>query len=410
MNKSQSLHHKFRAALFLFSLLLAACAGGGRSGDPACPPCPECPGEKAALEISPPQTPVPPLQAARWDELPGWSEDDTSAAWPALLASCRALEKKEDWREVCAAARAMPASPSSAETRRFLESRLTPYRAVAPDGSAQGLMTGYYEPLLNGARQRGGPYRYPVLAAPDDLLTIDLGEAAPSLKGQRLRGRLSGNRIVPYWSRAEIVANENDARRFTPLFWVDDPIALFFLQIQGSGRIRLPSGEIARVGYADQNGHPYHSIGRLLVERGELKLEEASMQGIRDWAARQAETHPEKPGELLNANPSYVFFRELAAENSEEGPPGALGVPLTAGRSMAVDPRHLPLGAPVFIDTTWPNTDEPLRRLMLAQDTGGAIKGVVRADFFWGFGAEAGNQAGKMRQSLRMWVLLPQEN
>jgi len=349
------------------------------------------------------------LQAARWEDLPGWNEEDASAAWSALLASCRALEKKDDWRKPCAAARAMPSSPppASAEARRFLETWFAPYRAVAPDGATQGLMTGYYEPLLNGARQRGGPYRYPVLGAPDDLLTIELGEAVPSLKGQRLRGRLSGNRIVPYWSRAEIVANENDARRFTPLFWVDDPVELFFLQVQGSGRIRLPSGEIARVGYADQNGHPYRSIGRLLVEWGELKLEEAGMQGIREWAARQAETHPEKLAELLNANPSYVFFRELAATGNEEGPPGALGMPLTPGRSMAVDPRYIPLGSPVFIDTTWPNTDTPLRRLMLAQDTGGAIKGVVRADFFWGFGPEAANQAGKMRQPLRMWVLLP---
>ncbi len=441
MNKSQSqplrIRRERRAArilvLFSLSFLFVACAGvrgpgvtetatadSSPSGVRECPPCPKCPGEK---EVLPSQPPAQPLQAARWEELPGWNEDDPGAAWPALLQSCRALAKKDAWRDVCAAAQAIRMAPTggdenavsgigAAEARRFFETHFVPYRAVQPDGATQGLITGYYEPLLNGARQRGGAYQYPVLGVPGDLLTIDLGEVVPSLKGKRLRGRLSGNKVVPYWSRAEIVAHESDARQFTPLFWVDDPIALFFLQIQGSGRIRLPSGEMARVNYADQNGHPYHSIGRLLVERGELTLEEASMQGIRQWATKWAETRPEKVSELLNANPSYVFFRELKAqgggrERGEEGPPGALGVPLTAGRSIAVDPQNVPLGAPVFIDTSWPNRSEPLRRLMLAQDTGGAIKGVVRADFFWGFGVDAGALAGKMRQPLQMWVLLP---
>jgi len=188
---------------------------------------------------------------------------------------------------------------------------------------------------------------------------------------------------------------------------VDDAVELFFLQIQGSGRVKLPDGSMVRVGYADQNGHPYQSVGRLLVERGELKLEQASMQGIQAWAR----ANPAKLNDLLNANPSYVFFREMpvaAPKNGEpDGPLGALGVPLSPGRSIAVDPRHVPLGAPVFLATTQPNSAAPLNRLMLAQDTGGAIRGVVRADFFWGFGAEAGNQAGRMKQSGQMWVLLP---
>ena len=178
---------------------------------------------------------------------------------------------------------------------------------------------------------------------------------------------------------------------------------LFFLQVQGSGRIKLPDGSLARVNYADQNGHPYQSIGRLLVERGELKLEEASMQGIQAWAR----ANPAKLSGLLNSNPSYVFFREVA--NSHDGPIGALGIPLSPERSLAVDPRSVPLGAPVFLATTRPNSSQPLNRLMLAQDTGGAIKGAVRADLFWGFGRDAGEQAGRMKQSGRMWVLLPSE-
>jgi membrane-bound lytic murein transglycosylase A len=182
---------------------------------------------------------------------------------------------------------------------------------------------------------------------------------------------------------------------------VDDEIELFFLHIQGSGRIQLDNGETMRVGYAEQNGHPYRSIGRILVQRGELALEQASMQGIKAWARER----PDKASELLNSNASYVFFRELPS--AEGGPPGSLGVPLTAGRSIAVDRRHVPLGAPVFIATTWPNTTRPLNRLVLAQDTGGAIRGPVRADFFWGHGERAAREAGRMKQRVRMWVLLP---
>ena len=188
---------------------------------------------------------------------------------------------------------------------------------------------------------------------------------------------------------------------------MDDAVDLFFLQIQGSGRVRLPTGELVRVAYADQNGQPYKSIGRYLVEQGELKLEQASMQGIKAWGA----ANPEKLEALLNRNPSYVFFRETqgadAGKDGTSGPAGALGVALTPERSIAVDPRHIPLGAPVFIATTWPDSMLPLTRLVLAQDTGGAIRGAVRADYFWGFGEAAGAQAGRMRQSAKMWVLLP---
>ena len=206
---------------------------------------------------------------------------------------------------------------------------------------------------------------------------------------------------MPYYSRAEIVEQTGKSANRV-LLWVDDAIELFFLQIQGSGRVRLPDGKMVRLNYADQNGHPYRSIGRELIDRGELKPEQASMQGIQAWAR----ANPEKRDALLNTNPSYVFFREVAIDGNA-GPQGALAVPLTAGRSIAVDPRHVPLGAPVFLATTQPNSASPLRRLMLVQDTGGAIRGVVRADYFWGFGPEAGNQAGRMRQQGQMWAILP---
>jgi membrane-bound lytic murein transglycosylase A len=243
-----------------------------------------------------------------------------------------------------------------------------------------------------------------VLGVPPDLLTIDLADVAPELKHRRLRGRLVGQRVLPYYSRAEINALDfADRYPDKVLLWVDDAVELFFLQIQGSDRVKLPDGSMARLGYADQNGHPYKSIGRLLVERGEMPLEQASMQGIQAWAR----ANPERLAGLLNANPSYVFFRELPG-GTDEGPLGALGVPLTPGRSIAVDPRHVPLGAPVFLSTTQPLSKLPLTRLMLAQDTGGAIHGVVRADFFWGFDADAGAQAGRMKQQGKMWVLLPE--
>jgi membrane-bound lytic murein transglycosylase A len=218
----------------------------------------------------------------------------------------------------------------------------------------------------------------------------------------RLRGRLEGRRVVPYYPRADIEAGKA-AVQGHELVWTDDAVELFFLQIQGSGRVRLDTGETIRLSYADQNGHPYRSIGRLLVEQGQLTLDQASMQGIKQWAER----NPERLGELLNQNGSYVFFRETAA--ATDAPPGALGVPLTAGRSLAVDPRAMPLGAPVFVSTTWPNASTPLRRLMMAQDTGGAIRGAVRADFYWGSGPEAGVTAGRMRQTGQLWVLLPND-
>lgn len=363
----------------------------------------------APVATLPPAEPAKPVtsvmpwfKAVSWDQLPGWRDDDPAAAWPAFLQSCRGLRGNPAWTAVCQAAAALPAQPDGNVVRNFFEQQFQPWQISQAEGGTEGLVTGYYEPLLRGSRYLTPQYRFPIYAAPEDLLVVDLSALYPELKNLRLRGRLQGNKVVPYFSRAEIEAGSAPVRG-KELVWVDDPVELFFLQIQGSGRVRLDNGDVVRVGYADQNGHPYRSIGKWLVDKGELTLDKASMQGIKDWGRR----NPERLPELLNANPSYVFFRELP--NHLAGPLGALGVPLTAERSIAVDPRGMPLGAPVWLATTRPNSSETLNRLTMAQDTGGAIRGNVRADFFWGFGEEAGRQAGAMKQRGRMWALLPRD-
>lgn len=395
--------------------LRALCLAGllGVSGCESLKPQPEPPAPSpppaAPREIPPPAVtpvPLPPavgtagaLRQAAWSELPGWQDDDPAQAWGAFLVSCRALVRQDAWRDICTVTETLP-NPDRETARRFFEANLTPFQLTRADGGEEGLITGYYEPLLRGSRKPSARYRHAVYALPDDLLVIDLTELYPELKGLRLRGRLDGRRVVPYYDRAQLEQGRG-ALMGREIAWVDDAIELFFLQIQGSGRIALEGGGMMRVGYADQNGHPYRSIGRLLVERGELPLERASMQGIKAWAR----ANPAKVTELLNHNASYVFFRELPADLP--GPLGALGLPLTARRSVAVDPGFVPLGVPVFVATTWPLSTRPLNQLMLAQDTGGAIRGPVRADFFWGFGEDAAREAGRMKQPLRMWVLLP---
>lgn len=399
---------KIQTAATLILALLAACSSTPPTPAPAplvCPPCPTC---AACPAVPPPPvaTPAPfsrTLTAAAWSDLPGWAEDDVAAAWPPFLQSCRGMTSKPHgpgWKRVCDLARAADGKPGF-QPRRFFEQHLKPYAVTNGDG-ANGTVTGYYEPLLRGSRNRMKGYEQAVRGVPDDLLTIDLSAVFPELKDKRVRGRIEGNKVVPYWSRAEISA-KGDKLPGKTLLYVDDAVELFFLQVQGSGRVQLADGSMVRLNYADQNGHPYQSIGKVLIERGELKLEEASMQGIQAWAR----ANPARLEGLLNANPSYVFFREVP--NSNDGPVGALGVPLTAERSIAIDPRSIALGSPVFLATTRPNSAQPMNRLVMAQDTGGAIKGAVRADFFWGFGKEAGEQAGRMKQSGRMWVLLPAE-
>lgn len=354
--------------------------------------------------VSPPVTPPPqqefkPLQPVGWDRVDGWLLDRPAAALETFLNSCRAIAKSEMWEQVCMEAAAVPSTDEDA-VREFFQNSFQPYRVLNRDGESHGLITGYYGPELDGSRKKTGEYRYPLYRQPDDLLTIDLSEVYPELSKYRLRGRLVGNRVVPYLERGEIDGKQNRLAG-QELFWVKDPVELFFLHIQGSGRIRLSDGTKVMVGYANQNGHPYRSIGKLLLDRNEMTRDQMSMQNIRQWVAQ----HPDAGKKLLAENPSYVFFRQLPQD--VQSPPGALGIPLTPLRSLAVDPHTIPLGAPVFLSTTYPGTDFPLKQLMVAQDTGGAIKGEVRADFFWGMGNDAGLVAGKMKQDGKLWVLLP---
>jgi membrane-bound lytic murein transglycosylase A len=390
-------------------VLVAACstqppAPGERPAQP-----PRAPAAKAPPQTLPEQPAKPPGTTAEvsflpvsWTELPGWREDDVGEAWPALLASCGAIAKRELWREICSAAEALRA-PDRERARAFFEAHLTPHLVTSSESGADGLITGYYEPMLRGSRTPDARYRYPLYGVPDDLVVVDLASVYPELKSMRLRGRLNGRRLVPYLERAQI-ESPSEPLRGQEIAWVDDAIDLFFLHIQGSGRILLESGEIMRVGYAEQNGHPYRAIGRVLLDRGEMAPGEVSMQSIKAWLRAR----PGQSSDILNANSSYVFFRELPA--NPQGPPGSLGVPLTAMRSIAVDQRHIPLGTPVFIATTWPGTSRPLNRLTMAQDTGGAIRGAIRADFFWGAGEAAEREAGLMKEPLRMWVLLPRDH
>jgi len=350
--------------------------------------------------LPPPVVPsAPAFTVSKWEMLPNWQSINLALSWSAFLESCDALKNRPHWQDICAAAAQVPPDDSSAQ-RAFYQQWFVPYQLFNADGSDQGLITGYYEPQLRGSRVKTKRYRYPLYGVPDDLLTIDLSDVYPQLKGMRLRGRLEGNRVVPYYDRAAIDARPRSLKGHV-LFWVDNAVDLFFLQVQGSGRIELPDGTLVKVGYANQNGYPYVSIGRKLVDMGEMTLDQASMQSIKDWA----EKNPDKLSTLLEQNPSYVFFRELP--DGLDGPIGALGVPLTEEYSLAVDRSIVPLGAPVFLATTEPDSNVPLNRLMLAQDTGGAIKGGVRADFFWGFGDPAGEQAGRMKQQGKMWVLFP---
>jgi len=367
------------------------------------PPQPE-PAPVAAPEPAIVAAPEPPSQSRSyelqdWPALPDWKNDNLAEALPAFLLSCNALKSAAEWASACStAAQIRKTDPMAA--RQFFESAFVPWLVHNADGGTEGLVTGYYEPLLHGSRVFGRTYRFPVYGVPADLLVIDLAESNPDLKGIRLRGRMQDKKIVPYYTRAEIERGLAPLRG-REIVWVDDPVDLFFLHVQGSGRVRLPGGETIRLGFAEHNGHPYKSIGKILVERGELSADKASMQGIKQWAAK----NPDKLAPLLQQNPAYVFFREMP--ESSLGPVGALGVPLTPGRSIAVDALTTPLGAPVFLSTTSPLSSRPLNRLVLAQDTGTAIKGAVRADFFWGFGEEAGQIAGRMRQSGHMWILYP---
>jgi membrane-bound lytic murein transglycosylase A len=297
------------------------------------------------------------------------------------------------WQWACAAADKTPDTDDAA--RAYFEQWFRPFAAAGPNGST-GLFTGYYAPELNGALQQGGPFQTPLYARPPDLISVDLGLFKAKYKGEHIVGKVSGSKLVLYDNRAEIARGSLNGRA-QPIAWIDDPAAAFFLEVQGSGRIRLTDGTTVPVGYDGANGRDYVAIGRIMAERGDI-AKPVTMPAIKAWLA----SHPQQAQAVLNENPSYVFFRQLPTDEVI----GAEGVALTPQRSLAVDPAFVPLGVPVWLETT-DGYGAPLRRLVVAQDTGGAIKGPVRGDFFWGSGDEAGQQAGAMQSRGRFYLLLP---
>ncbi|MDA8230205.1 MAG: murein transglycosylase A [Magnetospirillum sp.] len=376
-------------------LLLAGCA--------APPPAPPPPSKPLADRLV--------LSPARFEDLPGWRRDSAAAALPAFLKSCERITRMPfdasigaqgvggvaaDWMGACGAARRVPPGDDGA-ARAFFEQWFTPWQA-ANNGKADGLFTGYYEPELNGSRVRHGPYTVPLLARPGDLVTFDPGSFRPDLPHEQLAGRVMNGRLEPYPARAAIESGAlGDLAR--PLVWLDDPVDAHILHIQGSGRVKLDDGTVVRVGVAATNGRPFVGIGKLLADKGKLPAG-SSMPVIRAWLR----AHPDEAGALMDGNPRYVFYRMVPGD----GPVGTEGVVLTAQRSLAVDTRFLPLGAPLWLDTVTPK-GVPLRRIVVAQDTGAAIRGPVRGDLFWGTGDAAFDMAGGMKSPGRYWLLLPRE-
>jgi membrane-bound lytic murein transglycosylase A len=361
------------------------------------------------------------LQKTSFDKLPGWQNDHVGEALLALQNSCVAIKKRDaakamsinnvggtaaSWRDVCLALDGMDeaggADKDVSVARQFIETWFDPYVIATPNGKS-GLFTGYYEPSLRGHLTRQGPYQYPLYQRPPDLVMAELSDFRPTLQGQRIAGRVQDGRLKPYEDRAAIdqgaLAGQN-----LELLWVDNPYDAFFLHIQGSGRVTMHphDGEAIRLGYDGQNGHPYTAIGSELIKRGALRKEDVSLQTIRQWM----DAHPQEAPALMQKNKSYVFFRVL----EQNQPQGASGVGLTPMRSLAVDPRFIPYGAPVWLDVPHPvDAQKSVRQLFIAQDTGGAIRGPVRGDVFWGHGAEAEKAAGLMKSRGQAWLLLPKK-
>jgi membrane-bound lytic murein transglycosylase A len=330
-----------------------------------------------------------------WKDLPGWEDDAIEEAWNAFLRSCTVLQKQDLWKSVCQESRGL--SPHPAIIRRFIEERFTPYAYRTPLTPDHRLITGYYQPLFQGSRQKTPRFRYPLYAPPDDLVRLK-----PLAKSSNSRARRDeSGQMVPYWTREEIEAGRATALSGKEIVYLDNPIDVLVAQIQGSVRIRLDDRQDVYLGYADANGHPYKSVGRFLIDQGYLPANQVSMPSIHKWLDK----NPDKFSLIASANPSYVFFKEINSEPNT-GPIGTLGVPLTPMRSVAVDPHYVPLGTLVYITSNAPDK-RMLQRLAVAQDTGSAILGAQRADFFWGMGEEAGQQAGRLKSPLNLWVLWP---
>ena len=333
--------------------------------------------------------------AAQWADLPGWSQDRLKDWWPALMKGC--AKPAPGWSTLCQQARPLGLQPDESQIRTFVQARLQPWRVTTIEGQASGLLTGYFEPLLEGRRQADARFQYPLYRAP-----ADLGSRKPHFTRSELDSLPDG--------RAAVAGRE--------LVFLSDPLDVLLIQVQGSGRIKLQDElaangqpKVVRLAFGGHNDQPYQSVARWLVDQGAITLEQASWQAIKTWASQ----NPARVPEMLRVNPRVVYFKEEPLSDPEAGPNGAQGVPLTPGRSVAVDIDSVPLGTPVWLDSTMPQpwsplpaTPVPLQRLVMAQDRGGAINGAVRADFFWGWGDDALANAGRTKQPLGVWVLWPQ--
>jgi membrane-bound lytic murein transglycosylase A len=453
------------AATTALLALLAACnATAPKAPSATAPPAPSPAATATATSgtqaPAPAPAPAAPLAApirtrnasfrsVRFDELPGWSQDDLGTAWDALRASCRSLGRRDDWKTLCTASAKVPRQPAA--MRGFLEREFAPFQVLHPDATPDGEVTGYYEPLIAGSLRAEGPYTVPVYGVPNDLhgidwktipaaqrravvhvmpqgrdlvvvpgprkgsATLDAARFELDARDRRWRVRLDGGVARPYFDRAEI---ESRPRLDAPVVaWVDDALALYAMQVQGSGRILLRDGRVIRLQYAEQNGHPFKPLrlaarpaprSRGLASTAEEPERFDLADALDDAPAPSASRSLKVAATPAVSDPSYVFFRLAADQSPSQGPVGAFGVPLTAGRSIAVDPRVVPLGYPVYLSTSTPaGAAAPLQRLVVAQDTGGAIRGAIRADFFWGFGRDAGKQALQTRERGQMWLLLP---
>ncbi len=378
-----------RAAATLALLLAAGCALQPPLPPPQAPEAPPSPA--ASVDAPPPPASALPLLRPRarwvpvdWSGLPGLADDQPAALWPALRAGC--ARPAPGWAEVCARALAFQ-PPDDAFAWQFLQRELQPYRLESLDGSPDGLATGYFEPLVAATRTPQPGFAVPLHRPPADL-------------AQRR----------PWYTRQQIdtLPAAQAALRGQAIAWVASPLDALLLQIQGSGRLRItePDGRVqtVRLAYAGHNDQPYRSVGRWLIDQGELRADGASWPAIRQWGQQAGALRLQQ---MLWANPRVVFFKEEPLPDERLGPRGAQGVPLTAGRSVAVDPLAVPYGTALWISTTEPLSAAPLRRLVMAQDTGSAITGAVRVDYFWGAGDNAEQQAGRMKQPLQAWALWP---
>ncbi len=324
------------------------------------------------------------LVESDYTQLPNWKNENYDEVLDSFINNCRAKKSQKIYENLCAQ------TQSAEDAKEFIESNFTPYMISEPDKKKESILTGYYEPELRGSLTKSEIYKYPIYETPKDLVTVDLSSIYPDLKNYRLRGRLDGNRLVPYYSRAELNSVDINA---DVICYCDSKIDKFFLEVQGSGRVTLENGETIFIGFGNQNGHKYSSIGKYLVQSGEISKENISLQTIRAWF----DLNPQRVDEVLNHNSSVVFFakRDRAAT-------GSLGLVLTPLRSIAVDRRYIPLGSMVYV-----SAKNSYKRVVFAQDTGGAIKGAIRADMFLGFGEKAGKIAGELKAPLNLWILLP---